>query len=193
MEETHIQWIWFHFIEQIWRHSQTSYDSSFSVRHNCIVLIDLFSLLSLVSQRWSIQDYKSHTFTVKMDSIMTTQQKMRRNLFITDRRRVGKIQEKDSETRLKEKHMASRQSLVTLTFWKWLLDNILCWWLMIRFYFVVWFCSWFLKMRACHTSCPCWHLLNLVNSSESLSREFDSLWRQWQKIWEIIFFLPFKS
>lgn len=126
-----IKWIWFHCIEQTWRHSQTSYDSSFSVRHNCGVLIDLFSLLSLISHRWSIQDYKSHTFTVKMDSIMTTQLKMRRNLFITDRQRGGKIQEKDSETRLKEKHMASRQSLVMLTFWKWLLDRTSCvdgWW-----------------------------------------------------------------
>ncbi len=116
-----IKWIWFHCIEQTWRHSQTSHDSRFSGRHNCVVLIDLFSLLSLKLQRWSIQDYKS--FTVKMDSIITTQLKMRCNLFITDRRRGGKIQEKDSEIRLKEKHMASRQSLVMLTFLKCLLGR----------------------------------------------------------------------
>lgn len=99
-----ITWIWFHCIEQTWRHCQTSSDSSFSVRHNGVVLIDLLSQLSLISPRQSIQDYKSHIFTVKMDSIMTTQQKMRRNLFITDRqRKTVWIQVLDSENNTRER------------------------------------------------------------------------------------------
>lgn len=61
------------------------------------------SALSIVAHitEQGCSGYKSHTYTIMMDSIMTAQPKIRRNLFISDRRRGGKIGERDSETKIK--------------------------------------------------------------------------------------------